>query len=103
MLNMENLIRKEAVRAHDPKPKINDTLGIRFCILCAKMPLSGSGKVGVSQCGLGQPSVICTFASTNSTMKMSQDPSHLTPHPRQELMAGALRQALLQNAIIFCL
>ena len=37
---MENLMQKEAVIAHNPKPKINDTLGTHFCIICAKMPLS---------------------------------------------------------------
>lgn len=37
---MENLMQKEA---HNPNPKINDTLGIHFCIIYAKTPLSGHG------------------------------------------------------------
>lgn len=37
---MENLMQKETVMAHNPKPKINDTLGIHFCIICAKMLLA---------------------------------------------------------------
>ena len=40
ILSTENLMQKEAVIAHNPKPKINDTLGTHFCIICAKMPLS---------------------------------------------------------------
>lgn len=40
---MENLMQKETVIAHSPKPKINDTLGIHFCIICAKMPLGRHG------------------------------------------------------------
>lgn len=42
---MENLRQKGTVITHNPKPKINDTLGIHCCIICAKtqMPLGGHG------------------------------------------------------------
>lgn len=43
---MESLMQKEAVRAHNPKPKTNDTLDAHFRILCAEMQPSGMGNEG---------------------------------------------------------
>lgn len=43
ILDMEKLMQNEMVRAHNPKPKINDALRIHFGIICAKMPLGRQG------------------------------------------------------------
>lgn len=73
-------MQKEAVIAHNPKPKINDTLGAHFCIICAKMPLSvDMGNQGFHDVVLVSFSNLY-FCIYNLNHGNTPVPIHLTSH-----------------------
>lgn len=92
---MENLRPKEIVIAHNPKPKINDTLGIHCCIICAKTPHRGTWVIRSFMMWLWSAFSNLYFCIYKLNHGSIPDPSHLTSRQTygQESMAGALRDS----------